>query len=224
MIPSIDGVATQRAAADGVETIVAVVGGDDVSRWLELALHSYDRHAAFIRNIVVVTNDAPGVRRVLASCEYGTRVTAVLTDDWLLSMRERALGGWQRQQLVKLRAWTLTSDRYFVAADVDALLIRPVALADLLEAGHADSSAVLYHHLFPGKSQSHLEFEQRRIEALGALFDVPLFDERVNHVLVGDVANPLIVYYARLFQQLQCHRPAVPNDEDFFLIHYAASN
>ncbi len=165
--------ATPAAGAATVRTIIAVVGAEDAGRWLELALHSYVRHAEFIENVVVVTNDAEAVRRALARCVFTSRVTAVLTDDLLLSARERRLGGWQRQQLVKLRAWTLTSDRYFIGADVDALLVRPVALADLLEPGHADSEAVLYYHVAPEKSQSHLDFERQRIEELASLLEQP---------------------------------------------------
>jgi hypothetical protein len=156
-----------------LQTIIAVASGDDAPRWLELALHSYAQYAEFVRNVVVVTNDAAAVHRVLANCRHAANVTAVLTDESLLSARERRLGGWQRQQLVKLRAWTLTGDRYFIGADVDALLIRPVGLSDVLEPGHADTAAVLYYHMFPGKSQSHVEFEQQRIEEMGALLRVP---------------------------------------------------
>jgi hypothetical protein len=166
------------------------------------SLASLARHLEGVRSVHVVTNDPPAVREAVAAAATGLDVEVSADADWL-SRAEGDLPGWYRQQLVKLRSHRVVDARWVTNLGADTLLLRDVALDDLVapvEGPSGDRLPVMWwrRHRLPDQ---HWWYERARVRAVGELLGT---DPRRTAEKV-DWINDLYTFDAALLRALEEH-------------------
>ena len=164
-------------AAHGVNGVGESGQSADVLDVLVVASHrDFEITAQCLRNLI---SYFPALRRVVLATDEAHRGRAlvdslglghipVISDDDLLSAGEAKLGGWYRQQIIKLRAGEVFSGRMFCVMSGDTLLARPLSATDLVS---PSGRPYLYVNRYRYPS-AHLAYERRRVRAVAELLGV----------------------------------------------------
>lgn len=106
----------------------------DLACLFELALRSYEVNFQPQGRLFLISNDLDALRAVLDRTGLGGGAE-LISDDDCLSVKERALPGWYRQQIIKLRSYEFCETDSFCNLGADTLLLQPVTSADLISGG-----------------------------------------------------------------------------------------
>jgi hypothetical protein len=130
----------QTATGSPIDTFICV-HSRDLDHLFELSLRSYALNFRPKGRLFLVSNDVDALRRELDRAELGAGAELMADDDWL-SVKERTLPGWYRQQIIKLRSYQFCETRGFCNLGADTVLLRPVTSDDLVAGGRP----ILYYN------------------------------------------------------------------------------
>lgn len=172
------------------------VGARDVSRLMGFSLRSCVRYFSLLRQIRIVTNDVPGVRREIRS--HGIHESGVpievyndldvgpwVSPDW---------PGWYRQQVIRLHADQICDTSLVACLSADAVLLREFGPAELL----VGETPILYFNRYQWKAE-HLKYERERVRHVGRLLRIT---PRVALPL-GDFIMDFMLLEARVLRSLR---------------------
>jgi uncharacterized protein DUF6492 len=138
----------QRAARSGTSAISAVLplkisgwkgGRRSQDLWrsdiLLSSLARFSKPGLFHKIYVAVpTDEEPAVRSSLLGCGL-LPITAICEADIAPQLPAYDVGGWVRQQVVKLAAASLVETDFYLTLDADVVLCKPLTLSDLVIEG-----------------------------------------------------------------------------------------
>lgn len=138
----------------------------DVDYLFETVLKSYLLNYEPKGKLTIITNDLPYLEEFLASKDLNEGITLSRDEEWL-SRREMNLGGWYRQQLIKLRSFEFCETDNFCNIGADTVLLNKIQTEDLVQNG----LPVMYYtrHMPP---EQHLIYEVYRVFYAGRTLNV----------------------------------------------------
>jgi len=156
----------------------------DVGYLLELVLRSYEVNFLPKGRLTLITNDAPHLQAFIDRTGIVPNAIVTADNDWL-SVRELALPGWYKQQIIKLRAYKFCETENFCNLGADTILLKPIAASDLIRGDFP----ILYYtrHRFP---DAHVRFERERIGYVASILRV----EPTNALRYVDFINDLFTF------------------------------
>ncbi len=138
----------------------------DVGYLLEMVLRSYTVNFQPQRHLMLISNDLPYLRDFIERLGLSQQVSLSSDEDWL-SKDELTLGGWYKQQLIKLRAYQFCETENFCNLGADTLLLQPLSYSDLVK----DGLPVMYYtrHMPPNL---HYLYEWLRVGNIARILQV----------------------------------------------------
>jgi hypothetical protein len=161
--------------------VVASYRDFEITRQCLLNLAAYLPHRG---HVYLVTDRPAQGQDLVASVDLAN--VAVISDDDILSAREKRLPRWYKQQIIKLRADRILAGDILCVLSGDTLLARTLPLSELIAPG---GRPYLYVNRYCYPS-CHLSYEQRRVRAVAQLLGV----SPVISLAFGDFISDLFCF------------------------------
>ena len=112
--------------------VLICAAGEDVNYVMDLTIRSILKNFEPLHNIFIVTSNVQAVNELVKRIGL-ISIVNVLDDSDVLSVREMKLGGWIKQQIIKLKADQICSTENICIIGSDAVLLKKVLYEDLIE-------------------------------------------------------------------------------------------
>lgn len=175
--------------------VLICAAGEDVNYVMDLTIRSILKNFEPLNNIFIVTSNVQAVNELVKRIGL-ISIVNVLDDSDVLSVREMKLGGWIKQQIIKLKADQICSTENICIIGSDAVLLKKVLYEDLIE----NNQPIIYFNRNSYPSL-HLEYERCRLENIAKILDI----KPKRTYLLGDFIMELMIFNSTYLKNLRVY-------------------